>query len=147
MATKSIAEMREAALLKASKAKKGMAINEAAKHSANYVDLPDPTGDAEVDSLADLDAVQEGFRKRASNEAKRFELSTDSEYWACLCFQSREQCNAFLKALDLLHIGDKYLDGVKVAEKLGVVLPPADVPYNTSERIDKTWLEMSGFKD
>lgn len=107
------------------------------------VEMPDPTGDAEVDSKVELDAVQEGFRNRAKAEHERFALATDTEYWACLCFQSREQKEAFLAALNILQHGDKYLDGPAVAKELGIDLPAADVPYNTSSKIDKAWLEFT----
>ena len=107
-----------------------------------YVDIPDQTGDAEADSAADLDAVQEGFRKRAQDEGKRFALATDTEYWSCICFQTREQKEAFLAAIGVLKHGDKYLDGALVAKALGIDLPPADVPYNTSARRDKAWEEF-----
>lgn len=93
------------------------------------VAMPEPTGDPEADSAADLDAVQSGFRDRAKRESERFALATDSEYWACICFQTREQKDRFLSALGLLDLGDKYLDGQLVAERLGVELPGADVPY------------------
>ena len=72
--------------------------------------MPEITGNPEVDSRADLDAVQKGFRDRIKNENNRFKLSTDSEYWFVACFQTREQKEAFLKALDLLVHGDKYID-------------------------------------
>ena len=106
------------------------------------VEMPEQTGDSEADSSADLDAVQAGFRNRAKQESKRFELATDTEYWACLCFQSREQKDRFLAALDILEFGDKYLDGRLVAERLGVKLPGADVPYKPEPRLDKDWLSF-----
>ena len=104
-----------------------------------YVDIPEQTGDAEADSAADLDAVQAGFRKRAKDEGKRFALATDTEYWSCICFQTREQKEAFLAAIGVLQYGDKYLDGALVAKALGIDLPSADVPYNTSAKRDKSW--------
>lgn len=114
-----------------------------AKPLPKYVEVPEPTGNAELDSAADLDAVQAGFRKRAKDEGKRFALATDTEYWACLCFQTREQKEAFLAALNLLSLGDKYLDGQEVAKVLGVKIPGADVPYNTSSKRDKAWEEFT----
>lgn len=114
-----------------------------AKPMPKYVEVPEPTGNAEVDSTADLDAVQAGFRKRAKDEGKRFALATDTEYWACLCFQTREQKEAFLSALNILSLGDKYLDGQEVAKVLGVKIPDADVPYNTSSKRDKAWEEFT----
>lgn len=107
-----------------------------------YLDMPEPTGDAEIDSMADLDEVQSGFRKRAADESNRFALATDTEYWACLCFQTREQKEAFLAALDILKFGDRYLDGQEVAKQLGVALPKADVPYKTSAKPDPAWVEF-----
>lgn len=109
---------------------------------SRYVDIPEQTGDAEVDSKADLDAVQAGFRKRALDEGKRFALATDTEYWSCICFQTREQKEHFLAAIGVLKYGDKYLDGALVAEALGIDLPKADVPYNTSAKRDKSWEEF-----
>jgi len=107
-----------------------------------YMDMPETTGDPEVDDRATLSAVQSGFRERAKTEADRFTLATDSEYWACVCFQTREQKEAFLAALNILKFGDKYLDGELVAKELGVTLPSADVPYNTSAKVDRKWLEF-----
>ena len=112
-----------------------------------YVAMPELTGDAEADSANDLDAVQAGFRKRAADEANRFALATDSEYWTCICFQTREQKEHFLAALDILKFADqstggRYLDGQEVAKQLGVTLPAANVPYKTSAKVDPTWVEF-----
>ena len=143
-----IQKARADALAKKDAAKQKLeAAKEAAKNSAamkkrpvpRYVEVPEQTGSAEVDSAADLDAVQEGFRKRAHDEGKRFALATDTEYWSCICFQTREQKEAFLSALGVLKYGDKYLDGALVAKALGIDLPSADVPYNTSAKRDKSW--------
>lgn len=107
-----------------------------------FVSMPDQTGDAELDSEADLDAVQAGFRARASADAGRKLAATDSEYWFAVCFQTREQKEAFLAAMKLMEHGDKYLDGQVLAQRLGVELPPADVPYNTGGKCDKAWAEF-----
>lgn len=105
--------------------------------------VPDPladvetTGDDEVDTAAEYSALLEGFKSRARGEEERKRLVTDSEYWVAICFETREQKEAFLAALDLLRHGDKYMDGYRVAEKFGVALPPADVPYNAGKKPDK----------
>lgn len=106
------------------------------------VEPPEQTGNPELDSAADLDAVQQGFRNRAKQESDRFALATDSEYWAAICFQTREQKEAFLSALKLLEFGDKYLDGRLVAERLGVKLPESQVPYKPEPKLDKDWLSF-----
>jgi hypothetical protein len=135
---------REVARQKAEAAKlEAKAKMHALRHPApEYITPIDETGDPETDCAAELDAIQEGFRKRAKDEGNRFRLATDSEYWAAICFQTREQKEAFLAALGILVHGDKYLDGQIVADKLGITLPEADVPYNTSAKRDKSWAEF-----
>lgn len=104
-----------------------------------YVNMPPLTGNAETDSAADLDAVQAGFRERAKDDKSRKALATDTEFWACLCFQTRAQKEAFLSALKLLDLGDKYIDGLDAAQRLGIDLPDERPPYHDTTRIDKTW--------
>lgn len=67
-----------------------------------------------------IQELRTAFMERAKDEEKRVELVTDTEYWCCLCFETREQKEAILQALGLLELGDKYLDGRQVARKLGV---------------------------
>lgn len=116
---------------------------QARRKAPQYYEFPAQTGDPEVDSVADLTALEDGWRKKIGAEGKRFELATDSEYWACVCFQTREQKEAFLSAINVLWMGDKYIDGQAVAEKLGISLPPADVPYNASEGVVNRWEEFT----
>ncbi|MFT7836933.1 hypothetical protein Q5530_12355 [Saccharothrix sp. BKS2] len=75
---------------------------------------------------AELDALARGFRERTAREDERFRLATDSEFWFVLCFKSREEKDAFLRAGRLFHLGDKYLDGRAAASALGVDLPEPD---------------------
>lgn len=89
---------------------------------------PDPlenveyTGDLAKDCGAETAALQEGFAKRAKAEKDRFTKATDSEFWFAVCFESREEKEAFLKAamVNTRMLGDKYIDGRKLAQVLGV---------------------------
>ena len=87
---------------------------------------PDPladveySGDLQADAAVELDAMQQAYRDRAKAEADRFRNATDSEYWVAVCFKTRADKEAFLRAARLLHLGDKYLDGYGVASALGV---------------------------
>lgn len=87
---------------------------------------PDPladvdyTGNLATDAAAELTALEEGYRTRAKAEADRFRAATDSEYWVAVCFTSREDKEAFLRAANLTDIGDKYLSGPAVAARLGI---------------------------
>lgn len=109
-----------------------------------YVSMPASTGDAEIDSAADLDAVQSGFRARAADEARRFALATDSEYWGAICFQTREQRDAFfaaIKCLDLA-VDARYFDGCEIARRMGINLPAANVPYRAEPKLDPAWVDL-----
>jgi hypothetical protein len=88
------------------------------------------TGDVEVDAAAELEAVRKAFLNRKEKASKdRLWAGLDSEYWFCVCFQSRDQKEAFLKAMKWFEHGDKYLDGKFVAKKLGVALPAVDLRF------------------
>lgn len=89
--------------------------------------------DIETDVEEELSELLAGFKGRAKDENRRFMLATDSEYWFAVCFQTREQKEAFLTAMQWIAQGDKYLDGQWVAKQLGVQLPPADLRYNTGK--------------
>jgi len=110
--------------------------------SPQMVELAEQAGNPEIDSASDLDSLHQGFRNRAKTENARFALTTDSEYWACICFQTREQKEHFLAALKILEFGDKYLDGLLVAKRLGVILPESQVAYRTDPKLNKDWLSF-----
>lgn len=91
------------------------------------VDLREPEAepdiDPESDSARELALLEDSFKGRALREQARFDLVTDSEYWCCLCFQTREQVEAFLAATGWAPREEKYIDGVAVAKALGVAIP------------------------
>jgi hypothetical protein len=82
------------------------------------------TGDPAVDSTNELTAIKSAFQERAEREKKRQQKATDSEYWVCLCFQSRAQVEEFLSLARWGQTTDKYLDGQVVARKMGFALTP-----------------------
>lgn len=100
-------------------------------------------GTLEAESAAELNEYQLAFKARAKAEEKRFELATDSEYWTCLCFQSREQADVFAAAMGGITPGEKYVDGVQVARALGIKLPPAAVPFNISSKKDRKLISLT----
>lgn len=114
-------------------------VNQWKRKQKPLVQMPELTGDAEVDSKADLDAVKKGFRDRLKAENKRKVDATDSEHWVCICFQTREQKTAFLNQSNMRQFGTKYLNGEKVAKMMGIELPDDEVPYVDEPKIDKVW--------
>jgi len=100
-----------------------------------------PVKKAEQLSKDEMREVHNAFKDRAKNEQARFMRAVDSEYWCCICFQTREQKEAWLKATGLAAIGDKYLDGKRVAAKMRVILPsvPKSQPIKA---VDKKLLAL-----
>lgn len=88
-----------------------------------------PPEQLEADMAEDMNGILTAFKERAQNENARLLDATDSEFWFAVCFQTREQKEEFLKKMALIDIGDKYLDGLKVAQRLGVRLE-SPVPPN-----------------
>ncbi len=76
----------------------------------------------------EMSEVLKQFLARGKEERKTFEENVDSEYWVAVCFQSREQKEEFLRLAGWLQFGDKYLDGLEIAEhmkiKIGHLTPP-----------------------
>lgn len=94
------------------------------KKAKNPLDRVKYSGDLEKDAMAEFDAIDQGYRDRAKQEADRFRRVTDSEYWFAVCFKSREEKNEFLKKVGVKTalMGDKYLDGHMLAKILGIKL-------------------------
>lgn len=108
-----------------------------------HVQVDDPIGEIDASDLTneqlvdkEISATLAAFKARAQKEQERFLIATDSEYWFAVCFQTRAQKEHFLRETKLLQAGDKYIDGALLAKRMGITLPPADVPYNVSARPD-----------
>lgn len=82
----------------------------------------DPVERAEK-AVAVLTEQQQQAKDARKAELARIRTITDSEYWIALCWESREQKDAFLKAVGLFDYGDKYLDGRLFAEAMGIEMP------------------------
>lgn len=134
------AALKEQARIRARDLKADRAIKK--QKNPQLYNIPAQTGNPEVDSKADLDEVQASFRERIKTENSRFQNTTDSEYWFAMCFQSREQKDAFLRAMNLFLIGDKYLDGVEVAKQLGIDIPDANIKYLPDGKVDKDFAKF-----
>lgn len=100
--------------------------------------IPPPYGD-DVEAAVE---VEMSDTLRLLLEAKKrqrdlYRISNDDEFWVAVCFQSREQKESFLAALKLADLGDKYIDGLQVAQRLGVAIEPIPLPKPKATRIQK----------
>ena len=100
------------------------------------------TGDIEQDTQAEVSAVKAGFIARAKTEEKRRQKATDSEFWCALCFQSRAQLDEFLRALKL-PLDQKYIEGQKLAKKIGVTITPDTGGFGNIRQPDPKWAKLS----
>lgn len=87
-----------------------------------------PEGAAKADHIK----MMKGLRQQ-QQEAN--ELANDAGYWFAAYFQTAQQKDEFLDALKL-ETGGQYVDGLDLAERLGVKLTPRTVKYKTGQ-IDK----------
>lgn len=88
---------------------------------------------AEAKRLArELDVANNGS---ASKESAKYDDAFDSEFWVCLCFQTRAQKEEFLRQLghDLM-VSDKYVDGIELAKRIGARLSPAPKPITSKPK-------------
>lgn len=101
---------------------------------------PDATQVEEVEE--EVSETLRAFKNRAKGEAERFADATDSEFWCALAFDTRAHKEAFLRALNLSDLGDKYLDGHAVAERLAAVLP-ARLPARGHRPHSRRWTALA----
>lgn len=85
-----------------------------------------PLADVEMvgDLQEDMDAgMSEALRqiierKKATQE--RFRVATDPEFFFCVCFQSRDQKDEFLRLIKWDDLGDKYINGLEIARRMEI---------------------------
>lgn len=89
------------------------------------------TGNVEVDAAAEMDIVRRSFLDNDRADDDPFQIALDPEFYFVVCFQSRAQKDEFLEKSGLAAegMGDKYLDGLRVARFLGVQVDP--IPLRT----------------
>jgi hypothetical protein len=105
----------------------------------------EPKDDIGEDAKQEMDTFRAEFSKLAKSEVDGAILANDSEFWCALVFQTREQKEAFLKAMGWIKNGDKYIDGQWAAKKQGITLPeaPSQLAYYLRDlRVKKKFAEL-----
>lgn len=100
---------------------------------------PDSSPAAQKAALSELLIKLKDQSKR---ERDVFMENVDSEYWCCLCFTTRAQKEEFLRRMGWEEFGDKYLDGVAVAQKQGIPLE-AKTPPVRKRNVSQKWKEFT----
>ena len=109
-----------------------MSIEEMQAQAENPLDvnLDKYIDNAEHDAKLDVDVIKDEFaaiREARKKQADAIELANDTEFWFCVFFQTREQKEAYCKAMGYEH--DKYIDGEAEAHRQGIALPERPAPY------------------
>lgn len=104
---------------------------------------PDPlqgleyTGDIEADGEAEANAILEAIKREKQLRRDQYRLLVDTEYFFVVCFQSREQKEEYLRLKGWLDLGDKYLNGLAIAEREGLPLEPINLPAKPTRAMPK----------
>lgn len=97
-------------------------------HKLPSSDLPPEASDnPEENARADHIAMMKGLRQQ-QEEANRQANSTG--YYFCAYFQTEDQCRHFLKVVGTSG-GGMFVDGLELAEKLGIELTERTTSYKT----------------
>jgi len=86
---------------------------------ANPLDAVATTGTLEVDAEAEVSAILTAFKDRREEEIRRQRDQLDPEFWVCMVFWSRRDCEEFITKVGVGKHTQKYLDGYEVAQKFG----------------------------
>lgn len=88
----------------------------------------EPTFDVEADADLVMDRVVNAFDAADNNGRDEYRVANDHEFYLVVVFQSREQKEEFLRQAGWDELGDKYLDGLEVAQRLALNVPPIALP-------------------
>lgn len=100
--------------------------------------IPLPLGvDVEADVAVEMTETLRLLLEHKKRQRDLYRIANDDEFWLAVCFQSRDQKEEFLAALKLTDLGDKYLDGLQVAQRLGVAIAAVPLPKPKMTRIQK----------
>lgn len=113
-------------------------------------EVDDPLEGVEIDEEDKGQQVQvitsaalEALKKRRADEQASMDLTTDGAFYFCAIFDTRDQKMAFLRALGLSEQGDIYVDGRKLADKMGIEIPEVKAKMPKLFRVDKRYAEMA----
>ena len=94
--------------------------------------------DTEGSAALELEVAESFIREQRQDEREQWRLLTDPDFWCCIVFQSRAQRDEFLQGAGLPDLGPKYLNGLTVAQRLGVKVTPIVLPRKVARPMPKT---------
>jgi hypothetical protein len=95
-------------------------------------------------ATVELTQIQKGFRQRLKEEASRAKKMTEAFYYTVLVFETKAQCDAFIKQSGCAGRGsDLFIDGRVLADLLKIRLPDAGrMTYNPGPTKRSDWSDL-----
>ncbi len=81
--------------------------------------------------------VEGAFIEDEHAKLDAYRTMVNQDFYLVVCFQSSEQKYDFLSKAGLHGLGDLYIDGLKVAKRLGVDIPPIPLQTKESKRMPR----------
>lgn len=103
----------------------------------NPLDAIEYPGDAEGNATTEIGAALQAIKDEKKKLRDQYRVTTDTNYYFCVCFQSEQQKLKFLDASGWRDLGERFLDGLVVAKRLGIDIDPillAAKPVKSSPR-------------
>lgn len=91
---------------------------------ANPLDGIEYPGDVEGNASTEVSEILSRIKEEKAKAREQYRVTTDVNFYCCLCFQSESQKDEFLEKAGWKHLGAKFLDGVAVAKLLDVDVRP-----------------------
>lgn len=106
---------------------------------------PPPEIDLDQDLQAIVDqegeAVEDRLRNEYQNRFEQYRAEASPFFFFCVCFQTQEQKDTFLRSVGWdKPDGDMFVDGLIVAETLGVHIDPIEVSMKPIPKVSKDFL-------
>lgn len=91
------------------------------------------TGQVTIDAPEEADRLLSAFQKKARKENLRQSFVGDAEFYSCVIFQTVEQRDAFIAALEAVGMqppeDPQYLNGEEIADVLEIEIPASEYGY------------------
>ena len=80
--------------------------------------------DLETSAEREMSEVVKQIKADKQARYERFRIARDPHYYVVLCFQSHEQRDEFVEKTGWATVGERFVNGLDVARKLGVDVKP-----------------------
>lgn len=90
----------------------------------NLVEGIDPSGDMEDVATREIGAIAETIAASKREMYDTFRATTSPDFYVLLCFQTPDQRDTFVEQAGWGVKGDRFLDGLEIAARLGIDIQP-----------------------